>query len=366
MSDFTVKSVLVDEVSAHPNADRLDVVHIAGWNCVASKDLYKKGDVVVYIPIDSILPTWLEARLFPADSKIKLNNSRVRSIKIRGIVSQGMLLSPKLIEDEVAKTPLGEDISAKLGIKKHEPPLPAYQQQTSVAPKKNSNPHFKEYVDINNFKNFPFVFKEGEAVYISEKLHGTSARYAIVPKIDASFGSKVRAFFQKLLGTYNPNEFIYGSRRRQLHPKSSTYYEENVYAKIADQLQLEELLKPGEALYGEIVGMGIQKGYSYGCKEGEHKFFAYDVRIDGKWLSCEEFTAWCSAKGIPQVPMLYIGAYSEKLTKELVKGDSTIGGQKVREGVVVKSLTEETCAIGRKLLKYISDEYLLKDQTDFH
>lgn len=83
MSTFEVSVVKIDDVIEHPNADRLDLVQIAGWNCVIRKGEYQKGDKVVYIPIDSILPFEIESKLFPPDSKVKLSKSRVKTIKLR-------------------------------------------------------------------------------------------------------------------------------------------------------------------------------------------------------------------------------------------------------------------------------------------
>jgi hypothetical protein len=67
------------------------------------------------------------------------------------------------------------------------------------------------------------------------------------------------------------------------------------------------------------------------------------------------------------VPILYVGPFDIAKVKELTKGNSILApSQKVREGVVVKSIENQECYIGRKMLKFISDEYLLKDQSEFH
>jgi hypothetical protein len=128
-------------------------------------------------------------------------------------------------------------------------------------------------------------------------------------------------------------------------------------------------------LYGEIVGHGIQKGYAYGCGEGEHMLYVYDIAKSvekGKpyqYLSYEDFKRTCSVLNLPTVPELYLGPYNYDTMKELTQGASTITpDQKVREGTVIKPVFETTHhSVGRKVLKFISDEYLLDaNNSDWH
>src|SRR5574337_1686034 len=97
MSTLKVESVKIEQIHAHPNADRLEIAQIKGWQCIVQKDRYKAGDLAVYIPIDSVLPETVESKLFPPDSKVKLSGSRVKTIKLRGIISQGMLADFKTL-----------------------------------------------------------------------------------------------------------------------------------------------------------------------------------------------------------------------------------------------------------------------------
>jgi hypothetical protein len=51
----------IDKVLPHPNADRLMLAHIGGWQCVVGKNAdgtpaRKEGDLVVFVPPDSIMP----------------------------------------------------------------------------------------------------------------------------------------------------------------------------------------------------------------------------------------------------------------------------------------------------------------------
>lgn len=362
MSTFAVEVVKVQEVNKHPNADRLDLVSIKGWVCVAGREdpttpRYKKGDTCIYIPIDSVLPKQLEDYLFPPGSLVTLSKSRVKSVKIRKALSQGMVIDANKdllkMYPKLAKIKLGDDVAAILGITKYEPPATGSLMGGNQA---RNHPDFHKYTDIENFKNFPDMFVEGEPCYITEKLHGTSARFSLM-SVKRSFLDKILMF----LKLKKEHEFLVGSRNVQL--KKGT----DVYNKIAKQLDLEKKLLPGEILYGEIVGSGIQANYTYGCKEGQHNFYAYDVKVNNEFLSPASFRMFCKERGINPVPMLHRGPFSLELANKLRQGDSLIGGQKVREGIVIKPIAEDKSWTGaRKVLKFINDTYLLKDNTDFH
>lgn len=384
MSTFRVPITKILDVKKHPNADKLDIVKVYGFEIITQKDQYKVDDIVLFIPPDSILPQNIENILFGPDSKIKLNKHRVKQIKIRGSYSQGMVANPKDIEIglgiyldndlERYTASLENDYSEKLGITKYEPPLPDYQSnQPKVKKERNKqyeNPYFHKYNGLENIKWYPDLFTDGELVSITEKLHGTSFRAGYVPYTANSLLKRILKFF-KLSPKY---EFVWGSNNVQLQEKYKDwtgYYEEDVYTKIVKQYDLKNRLKDSEVIYGEIIGDKIQKNYTYGCKEGEHKLVLFDVKIQTKdasdYLNVDDFQAFCKERGFEYVPELYRGPFNLMKAKELTIGDSVYcASQKVREGVVIKSLVETTCSIGKKALKLISEKYLEGDQTDYH
>ena len=367
MSTLIVEICRIEEVLKHPNADKLDLVQVKGWSCVTSKDSFKVGDLALYIPIDSVLPEELENKIFK-DSKIKLDKHRIRTIKLRKIISQGLVVKPEDIG--IYNYKLSQDFTSTLGIMKYEPPeeLPNAYGVCNKIKKMYINSNFKKYIDIQNIKNYPSVFQDGEQVYISEKIHGTSVRMGWVENEANTIWKKIKRF----LGLLPKYEFIVGSRNIQLTygNKDKTFYKENVYTKTAEMLDLKNKLKFGEVLYGEIVGDGIQKGYGYACRPGTTAFYAYDVMKDDKFLDYEDFRNFCKERGIRPVPLLYIGPYSKETVKEHTIGASTIDtiGTPIREGCVTKSFKEQNSPyIGRKVLKSISEDYLLlKDNSDFH
>lgn len=364
MSTLEVKVVRIEQILPHLNADRLSIATIAGWQCVVGKDQYQVGELAVYLPIDSILPQEVETKLFGPDSKVKLSKGRVKTIKIRGAISQGMLAKFETLG--LTPSPENTDLTKELNISKFEPQVNHGVGQVAPASPKNINPDFKRYSQLEHFKKHNKLFQENQdIVVITEKIHGTNFRCGWVPYNPTSMWKKVL----KLLRLLPQWEFVYGSHNVQLSNKLLTngHHEDNVYSSTVVKYNLEELLDYGQVLYGEIYGGKIQKNYSYGLPAGEHDLVAFDLMQNGKYVDWSDLQDFCEETGVPLVPVLYKGPFSAELAASLTSGDSVLApSQKIREGIVIKSLKEESCYLGRKAVKFVSDEYLLKDNTDFH
>ncbi len=380
-STYKVPLTKIVSIENHPNADRLEIATVYGFQVITKKDQYKVGDSVIYVPIDSILPQNLEDFLFPADAKVKLHKHRVKQIRLRKIASQGMLISPEDIKAVYGFVPnaLEDEYQELLNITKYEPPAPKFQSGMgapgSRKTKAMENPLFHKYNGLDNIKWFPTLFKDGDLVVMQEKIHGTNARAAKLPYSANTLLKKVKLFFMKLLGKPAVFEFCYGSNNVQLQERRNFtgYYGEDVYGKVFQSIDMESKLKDGETAFGEIYGAGIQKGYTYDCAEGVQKFILFDVKIlnpDGtqRWLSPDDVIAFAKERGLDMVPELYRGPFSMAKAKEMTVGDSMLApGQKVREGAVVKAVEGYSDERGNnKALKVISESYLDGDQTDFH
>lgn len=366
MSELIVEVCQIEDIIPHDNADRLEIALIKGWNCVVQKGKYQKGDSIVYIPIDSILPTNLENLLFPPDSKVKLHNSRVKTIKLRGAISQGLIVGLKTLG--VEGTPIGTNVAKLLNIKKYEPPAAlSPQSQCNQIKRKDKNPDFREYTDIQNFKHYPDLFKEDDEVVVVEKIHGSNWRSSLLPFHANTLWKKIKKFF-RLTPQY---EFCYGTHHTQLQYKRfyGGYYKDkgNIYWEMVKKYDILNKIKPGETIYGEVYGDGIQKGYNYGCGPGIRELVIFDVNVNGRFLNYEELRQWCLERDLQMPSLLYKGPWDPEIVKKCAVGDSIFRpDQKIREGVVIRPIKEETCKIGRKILKLINDAYLLGNQTDFH
>lgn len=375
--NFKVPFTKVLAVFEHPNAEKLEYVKVFDFNVITQKGRYKIGDNVIYIPIDSVLSPEVEEILFPKGSKITLHKSRVKQIKIRGYYSQGMVadpesLAPLLGMDRIRR--LGtyeenEDLATELNITKYEPPAPSFQQSSGpkLRNKPFSNPHFRTFNGITNIKWMPNVF-EGEEVVIQCKLHGTHVRFGKAPFVPNTFWKKIINFF----GLAPKYENVYGSNNVELTNRKgyTGFYGSDIYGLCLKKFDVFNKIKEGEFIHGEIIGPGIQKGYTYGHKE--HHLVIFDVRVmqeDGtqRWLNPEEAEFFAKERGFDFVPVLYKGPFSKEIVTFHTSGPSVYcPEEKIREGCVVKARYNYDCEQSKRAYKSINPDYLNTDPSDNH
>lgn len=170
----SIESVI--DVQPHPNADRLDICKVMGWQTVTKRGEFKPGDLAVFIVIDTVLPhrEWSE---FLADKKNPDKPIRLRMAKIRGQYSAGLLL-PLTILGASRTWQIGCDVGAELGIKKYEKEIPlALSGQVA-----GSFPEFlvQRTDEDNGLSNLDIVaYVLRNTVYVTQKLDGSSCTVAI-------------------------------------------------------------------------------------------------------------------------------------------------------------------------------------------
>lgn len=112
-------------------ADRIEIAHVLGWQCVVSKGQFQEGDDAVYFEIDSFLPVRPEFEFLRKSCYKKSDfmgeGFRLRTQKFLGNVSQGLLMPisafPELATDflgEPTAYAIGDDVTERLGVKKWE------------------------------------------------------------------------------------------------------------------------------------------------------------------------------------------------------------------------------------------------------
>ena len=370
MAELKVEVIKISEIKPHPNADRMELAYAGAWQSCVPIGKFKAGDRAVYLPVDCIIPADVENILFPPGSKVKLTKGRVRSIKLRGAMSQGMLEAPETL-GLYSNTKVGTDVAKKLGIIKFQPPVKKLPGMMVAKPKKFKNPNFKVYTNIGHFKYYPKAF-EGMRIWGTEKVHGTNFRAGWVDYNAFNWWRKIGRIFNII----PEHEFAYGSHRVELTrrgKRSTGFYKQNVYYMMAEKYNLSDILGPGEVIYGEIYGHGIQKGYDYGCGENEWKMVVVDVMINGEYINGPDAKKFCRSRGLPYVPVLINDNDFDFEMCNLIanpKNDkSTLFPGLVRpmEGIVIKPMQETKGYMGRLVFKLINDNYWLnKGNTDWH
>lgn len=353
-SSFAVKARRL-EIVEHENADALELAKVDDYVAIVEKGKYKTGDLALYIPEAAILPDQvisdlgLEGRLAGGslNKEGKAEKNRVKAIRLRGVLSQGLIYRPDGIELEE-----GKDYSEELGINKWAPPIPV-----AMAGDVKSVPTIRSYTSIENIKKFPLVMKPGEEVVFTEKLHGTCT-------------------ITSLLYTGNAEpEFCVSSKGNAARGRSlkrnidaDSGQEKNAYWRMADKYSLEEKMRkiaeryPGKDIYifGETLGV---QDLRYGLNKGELDFRGFDIKVGDDFLDFEEQQELFKTFAIDTVPVLYKGPYDKEKIEELANGKEQFTGSEehLREGGVLRPLHERRDEkLGRVILKVISPDYLLR------
>lgn len=316
LSTHKVEVVRLNKIEPHPNADKMEIARVFGYVCCIGKGQFKVGDLAAYIPPDSIVPDTEQFKFLEG-------HHRIRVRKLRGIVSQGLLIeAPKGAKE-------GDDVAATIGVVHYEPPPNLRTGGQAERPPSVYAP----YYDIDSYYRYPNLLADGEEVIVTEKIHGANARYC-----------------------WHNGRMWCGS-----HGEWKREDDNIVYWRIAhEKTWLAEWCKahPDIVVYGEIYG-AVQKNYSYGVKSGDVDFMVFDVMRGNNWIEYDEKfdglkTHW--------VPLIYRGPFNRDEVIKMSNGQSLINGAaNGREGVVIRPAKERTCPeIGRVILKIVGSDYLLK------
>jgi RNA ligase (TIGR02306 family) len=401
MSELKIEVLKIEKIIQHPDADRLDLATVLGYQVVVGRDQYRPGDHAVYFPVDSILSQDLQSVIF-AGSKMKLSKDRVRAARIRGCMSFGLLVDVPKIQtflENLKVHPIRPglkdigslNLTSRLGVTKYEPPVKGSpQQQGAAKPERYRHPDFVKYTDIQHGKKYVMGWQQypGKTV-LTEKIHGTNFRCGWMPFVARTRWQK----FLKLLTEYTgwnflpEYEFCYGSHNVQLqdgNPKPGAPAHDNVYKRAVKEFDLKSKIDPSELWFFEIAGDGIQTGYSYGRTDGEIFIRVIDIKfVEDKGHKKKGFlpyTMLCRlarARGLKPVPVIALAANMTPTMVQNFINPPSMDGKALRslednetpvEGAVLRPYVEElTGAFGRMIFKFISDEYLLnKSNSDFH
>lgn len=351
MSTVKVEVVQIEDVRPHPNADGLDLATVKGWQMVVRKGQHATGQKVVYFEQGTALPRATADRFDVTrylSEKTDINGERVlvvHRVRLRGEPSFGLAVLP-----DDPRWEIGQDVGDHYGASKFMPPVKATAGDVAA-----DDPRFPAYTDVENLRSYPRIFAPGEQVEASEKVHGTNSRVGFVA--DEVAGERAVTWMA-------------GSRSlRRARPEgdafaANTYWFPWSLAPVrALMAMLADAGHRQAVLYGEVHGRGVQS-YDYGQRGLAYR--AFDLMVDGAYVSRAAFAHWCERFGIATAPVLYRGPFSLEAIRAVADGDSLVGGAHGREGVVVRPLIERADpALGRVILKYIGDSYLFGQKQDF-
>jgi len=398
MAIFEVPVVRIDAIDVHPNADRLMLARVGGYTCIVGKNedgtaKIAKGALAAYIPAAAVMPEWLIRHLGLWDEEKGCGcgmlggaaKNRVKAIRLRQVFSEGLLLEVRdgfiPVADGFAPAALGDDVRALLGVEKYEPPIPV-----SMSGQVFNLGRAPIAFDLEPIEKNQDLLSRGEAVSITEKIHGTMTGISIIVGLDhpeafpCPWGSRDMIVWSKGLGG------------RGLVFKDVAENAEKLYIRVASALAFDTtpvkngpdvrrfnerfwtgiraLMTDGVEeihMLGETFGQGVQD-LAYGAKTPAFRLF--DIGLKGpagdRWLCPGSIPEHAESLGAKPVPLLYEGPFDADAIPALRDGKTTLDANHIREGVVIKRPGVQP-VLGRLALKAVSPQYKLRaNGTEFN
>lgn len=345
---YVVSIVSVDPIEG---ADRIEkaVFSLNGiiqGQVVVGKSDFKVGDLAVYFDsnlcitdrlikdIDAMNPQ-AGTEAFSSLATYLAKGNRIRCIKLKGTISNGLLLPVikflHYFDSEIlAGSALKEGASfTKLeGIElcsKWYPPVnnPVVKKSGKLEKRKRKFSRiipelFHFHIDTEQLIKNVGKIKFDSVLSISRKIHGTSgicANAKVYKKLPLSL-----KILKKLKVPIVDTEYtyLYSSRKVIRNEAEDTgFYKVDVWTQVGKEI-FEGRLHKGETAYFEITGYlpktssFIQKNYDYGCKVGEYKVNVYRITFtndDGIVFeySWEEMKQRCKEIGVKPVEEFFFG-----------------------------------------------------------
>lgn len=312
MKTYPVRVVPV-RLEPHPNADSLSIVRVGGFQCVVRTSSWEGVDIGAFVPPDSVVP---EA-LAPVPGA-----TRIRAVKLRGEYSEGLLVpAPE-------GAAIGDDVADVLGITHYEPVPEERGIQQGDSP-----PSWCPTYDLDNVRSVGGRrWDIGAPLVITEKIHGENWR-AVFADGRLYVGSRTE---WKVRATPDGRLTVPWSALES-HPEIVAWLESH----------------PGHTVYGEAYG-GVGK-FPYDVTNGR-KIRVFDIYTGGRFLDWPDV----AASGLPLVPVLDVVEWAGDVASlnPYAEGMTTLGGKHIREGAVVRPVSERGGERG--VLKLVGRAYLAK------
>jgi len=421
--------VKIDKLRKHTNADRLQIATVFGNDVSVGLDV-KLGDILIYFPTDGQLSTeyceynnLLRKRDANGDNiggYLDPSKRNVKAIKLRGEKSDGLLMPLSSLDYfEHDELNVGDKITVLNG---HEICTKYIPRTNSSGPRNLGNktrkrkapisPLFIEHADTEQLAYNLNVFKPGDEIEITLKMHGTSQRTGYLPVFKKFKRSLLDIILRRPGKPIYDWGYVTGTRRVVLDTYDGGYYGGNQFREQHAKFFEGKLLK-GEEVFYEVVGYidennpimgkgnnkkindkdflkkyGDTTVFSYGCNPGESKAYVYRMTMTNEDGDIVEYTPdfmryRCEQMGANTVPMftkfiipdidyqdattgeqLCVGDYVKDIAEEYYDGTDPIGRTHIREGVVVRIVNRpKFCAYKHKNFFFKVLEGLIKEDA---
>ncbi len=339
----------ISSIEPIENADKIELIHVLGWQCIAKKGEFKEGDIAVYFEVDSFLPIKAQYE-FLRKSSYKNNEYmgegfKLKTITMRKQLSQGLALPIKALPELEGQTlQIGQDVTEILGIKEWKLP----ERNSSAGTIIGDRPSFIPKTDETRIQSMPELLKafSGLDYYITTKCDGTSCSFGVDNDGNARYTGHTCEYKDD-----GKSPFVELLKSNGLAEKAKKFVTDNNLKNIVIQ--------------GEMCGEGIQKNR---LKLKEAHWFVFTVKENNERVGLKETIRVCSELGLEMVPVEEIGydlpAVYENAEKLLERADGNYACGSKKEGIVIRPVEPVFSPLisGPLSMKVINNKYLLNNE----
>jgi RNA ligase (TIGR02306 family) len=325
----------INEIIPIEGADRIVLAKVQGWQSVIQRGQFNVGDRIVFVPIDTVLrpETW---NSFLHDKNDPTKSIRIKSVKLKGVYSQGLIFPLTILPDPFFEHEIGTDVADLIGVTKFIKPIPVHLQGKV---KGDFPTHLISKTDEDNLLSNPDVLNE---LQVCDTL-------VVTLKHDGTSGS----FIKELDGT-----FRVCSRNLELEDG------DNIYWQMAKKYDLQNLMNIGTSIQGEICG-SIQ-GNPMKLSETDLFIFNYKDLNTGSYT--DRYDPLFVKLNVKDVPVIktFSGDEIKCLTIESLLKLANL--QKYNndpaEGIVIRGFKNGKTVFSQKLQKMLSVKIINQNYKD--
>lgn len=297
----------ISDIRSIPEADRILMARILGYETVVKKDEYKVGDLIVFIECDSIVPEKPEFEF------LREGNFRIKIRRFKKQISEGLVMPISILpSDCVIKE--GKEVTDIIGVKNYVRASEEEEEQNLANDKKRSK--FMRF--LMDFSFFRKVY-----LYLNSNVKGNWPVDTNIPKSDET---RIQTCARLLMEHYDEEWYLtekidgqsflaftrlvkkwarkvkeFGVCSRNIHlktPNNSNYWN------VARKFDLEKKLLKYRSLLGvqaELISPNVQ-GNKYNVSELD--IYVFSLYNDGELVGLEEMERICNELEIKTVPVI--------------------------------------------------------------
>lgn len=320
----------IHEINSHPLDQNLEIAKVLQWDVVINKNEFKLNDKIIFIVIDAVIPISNWKELLNSEDKKKLMH--VRTVRLNGVYSQGIILPLNILPENIQKLPEGTNVEDYLNIHKYQKYIPSYLSDEIEG-------EFPDYLCAQTGEqhglSYPELVKEilsNKVITVTQKLDGSSCTIIIKDK--------------KIQHVCSHHHILKEN-------------DNNLYWQAAKKINLDIIDNDLYIIQGELMGPKIIKNQ---LNLPNHEIFIFQIKNKNKFFPYMEMKNFCEqilkCKYVPHVGNFKVKKDVNIDFLQKIADEQFLPDNNPAEGIVIRPFDYPTAGNGKPLgFKIINRNY---------